>query len=394
MRGDGPVTDLRAPWRELCTFVQGSAGRRHRRWTASPEGRAHIEVRGIEAPARGSLRAEVKAAIERLDGVDWAEVNAVIGRAVVVFDPASLSADDLIAAVEEVERSHKVHDERFSDRDHPADAEPILRNIFGLVADIGGLGFATAAQVVHLVPIPAEVPGLVSLVDAQPRVRQLLEHRLGRSVTDFSFATADALAQAIGQGPLGLVVDIAHRTNMLSEQRARRAVWDRREAALVADREAASHDAVKLVPRPVPLPGGPIERYTDLAAVGSLGAFGVVLGVTRNPRRASTLLLAGIPKAASMGRDAFAAQLGSRLADDGVLAMDPAALRRLDRVDTLVLDERIASSGQWSIDEIVPLADDADISECAARARSLFDASDPLRVSSRTSWVLAPLEAG
>ena len=45
-------------------------------------------------------------------------------------------------------------------------------------------------------------------------------------------------------------------------------------------------DALVPTPRAVPLPGGPVERYSDRVAIGSLGAFSVVLGVTRNPRRA------------------------------------------------------------------------------------------------------------
>jgi len=72
------------------------------------------------------------------------------------------------------------------------------------------------------------------------------------------------------------------------------------------------------------------------------------------------VLLVGAPKAARAAREAFADTLGFGLARRGVLVLDPAALRRLDRVDTVVVDTRIlhgprpvvlsatARAGHWS----------------------------------------------
>jgi cation-transporting P-type ATPase I len=381
--------------REATAWLKGATGRRHRRATVSRDGHAHIEVRGVHGPAWSALLSEVRSALERLEGVDWAEVDAIVGRVVIVFDPEALSADDLIATIETVEDVHGARDERFPhDRpDHPADREPIQRSVFAIVADVAGLGFATAAQTLRFVPIPAEIPGLISLVDSQPRVRRFLENRFGRPVADFTLAGANALAQAVGQGPLGLLVDIAHRTSSVSELQARRAVWDAREPKLVTSRKSVREDALDLEPRPAPLPAGPIERYSDRAAIASLGAFAIALGVSRNPRRSADLLLTSIPKAASMGRDAFAAQFDRALASNGVIAMDQRALRRLDRVDTLVIEARIAVSGTWAIDDITPFDSDADPLECTLRGRQLFDPSNPTRVRARGAWLLAPLDS-
>ena len=141
----------------------------------------------------------------------------------------------------------------------------------------------------------------------------------------------------------------------------------------------------------MPLPNGPIERYSDRAAVGSLAAVGVVLGLTRDPRRASDLLLAGIPKAATLGRESFAAQLDRVLAGHGVITMDPAALRRLDRIDALVIEARVAIADTWSIDDVVAFAPDADMVQCTTRARNLLDPKDPHRARRRGSWTLGPL---
>ena len=133
------------------------------------------------------------------------------------------------------------------------------------------------------------------------------------------------------------------------------------------------------------------ERHSDRVALGALGGFTVALGVTRDPRRASDLLLTGIPKAAALGREAFAAQLDRCLAAQGVITMDPAALRRLDRVDALVLEARVVRSGIWSIDEIVPFTSDTDLADCIFRARRMFNSKDPTSAPRRGAWTLAPL---
>ena len=375
-------------------WLGNSEGRRQRRLSVSSDGRrAHIEVRGAHRPERSRLVSEVKAALNRLAGVDWAEVDAVVGRAVVLFDPDTVTIGDLVALIEVIEERHGASDERFPhDRpDHPADKEPIQRQFFAIAADVAGFGFATGVQALRLVPIPSEIPGVISLADSQPRIRRVLENRLGRPATDVTLASANALSQALGQGPIGLIVDIAHRVGVVGELQARNAVWHRREPDIALERASLRHPALPGEPRPVALPAGPIERYSDRAAVGSLGALGITLGVTRNPRRASDLLLVGIPKAATLGREAFSAQLDRGLASHGVITMDTAALRRLDRVDVLVLEAGVATSDGFSIDEVVPF-EHADAVECTLRARNLLDRKDPTGPRVRGAWTLAPLD--
>ena len=339
--------------------------------------------------------ADLTAALERLEAVDWAEVDAVVGRAVVLFDPDAIEIDDLVSVVEDVEDAHDAAAERFPhDRpDHPSDHQPIQRNTFALAADTVGLGVASVAQALRFVPIPAEIPGVLSLIDTQPRVRRFMEDRLGRPATDMTVAATSALAQALGQGPVGLGVDMAHRASLIAEQRSRQAVWQRREPDLVQGPHSVRHGAMSLPPRESPLPKGPIELYTDGAAVASLGAVGLTLGLTRNPRRAADLLLTGVPKAATLGREAFAAHLDVALSQRDVVVMDPAALRRLDRADTLVIDARLLGSQRWSIDGVDVVDAGTDATRCAARVRSPLDPADPTARRRAGSWVLAPWAA-
>lgn len=388
------VDAVTAPVRSVRSWLGDPSGRRNRR-VSVVGGQAHVEVRGLQDVDRSDLREAAQQAVERIDGVDWAEVDAVVGRLVLVFDPDAVDLDDVIGTIEDVEDAHDTADERFPhDRpDHPGDREPMQRQLFAIAADSVGLGFATAGQVLRLARIPAEIPGVIALVDSQPRVRRLLEDRLGPPATDILVASTNALVQALGQGPIGLVADIANRSGLVAEHLARRDAWNRREPELITGRNSVRHGPVDIPPRPVPLPKGPVERYADGAAIASLGIVGATFGATRNPRRSVDLLLTGVPKAATLGREAYAAWLGVSLARRGVLVMDPKALRRLDRATTLAIDARLVTYGRWAIEEVRPLETvepKADPLQAAARARSLFNPADPTAVRRRASWVLAP----
>ena len=85
-----------------------------------------------------------------------------------------------------------------------------------------------------------------------------------------------------------------------------------------------------VIERPRPLPPGPVETYADQATLTGLGAFGVALPVTGNPRRAVNLALATVPKAARLGREGFAGELGRLLARRGAVVLDATAMRRRD----------------------------------------------------------------
>src|SRR5205807_3784073 len=87
------------------------------------------------------------------------------------------------------------------------------------------------------------------------------------------------------------------------------------------------------------------------AALAAFGVFGLSLAATKDPRRAANTLMAAAPKAARLGREAFAAQLGRDLANRDVIVLDPSALRHLDRVDTVVVD-RSAVMGRKTLDPL------------------------------------------
>src|SRR5262249_48564594 len=174
--------------------------------------------------------------------------------------------------------------------------------------------------------------------------------------------------QAVGT-PL---LDLTQRTLQISEAAAHRRVWRDREPRLASPERPqapvvpviSSAGTKSQVPRhswaaaaageasPVLVGGavdaaidtekgsmaGPVESYVNSAANGSLIAAASALVAGGGTEDAAGAILAGVPRAAHMGRQAFAAVLGRGLANAGQLVLDPGALRRFDRLQLVVID--------------------------------------------------------
>jgi cation-transporting ATPase I len=330
-------------------------------------------------------------ALQSTPGVHWAEVNAIVGRVVVSFEDGEVGPDELVAIVAETEESFDVHDERFGhDReDHPADKLGSRRALTALVADAAGLGVSVAGTALRFSPVPVELASVFSLVEGVPRARHILEERLGPTVTDVGLSVANAAAQALGAGPFGLSVDILHRVQLFTEARAEERSYESKAREL--HRPGAIHAAIVREARPVALPGGPVERYADGASLASVIGAGGAFAATLDPRRAAAMALAGMPKAARLGREAYAATIGRSLAQRAVIVLDPRVLRRLDRVDTLVIEGELLVSGRSEVRQVL-LAPGADHIVVHQRIATMFDGSRPHEVRRRGAWSIGPLK--
>jgi cation-transporting ATPase I len=358
-------------------------GRPHRRvWRSN--GRAHVEVRGIHRPDAGRLIQDVEADLGRNPAVEAVRALPLLGRIVIQLEDNSIDTSALIELVEEIERDHGVAAERFpAERpDHPGDREPFGRELTALVADGVALGVAVAGRAARLARLPIELAGLVPLVQSQPRLRHRLETLVGRPVVDVSLALTNAAASALAQGPLGLLADAGHRALRLLEIDGANRAWREREPALTADlisEPSAMPSDDYPHPRERPRhngPTGPADTYADRAGGASALAAAAMLA-SGQPRRASSLLMAGTPKAARLGPEAFAASLHRVLADRGLVCFDPQALRRLDRVDCALIDAGVVQNDGDLVSgarELVEAAHDADYMVALAGAdRELSD---------------------
>lgn len=314
---------------------------RHQRRVAVTGDRATVEVRGLGSGKHPAVLRALAKQLGRLEGVDWYRVNAVTGRVVVALADGAGDLPELIAAIERVEEFTEVAELDWSRSDeHPGDREPLLAAAIGVLGDLAALAVSgTSALLPVQAPVRA-VRSLAALADTQPRVRRVLEERLGRPRADLLLTLANAVGTAVGEsgadGVPNLLVDTAQRALVLTEAVARHQRWRAWEAELHHESDGVA-DPLPGHDRPVPLPSGPVERVADETAGGSLaGAAALAVG-GRLGDTADALAL-GAPKAARASREAFSTTVSTLLAMAGVLTLHPGALRRLDRLDTLLID--------------------------------------------------------
>jgi cation-transporting P-type ATPase I len=371
-----------------------TAARRTVHGLASPrvawrgDGRVHIRVRGITHERGRALARAVEARLTDHSAVRWAVVNAPLGVAVVSC-AGDAPAHELIAIIERLEAEYLVQPERPADR--PAAVDRVAVTAAPVAVAAAGLAFAGVGRVLRIVRLPAELGSVVQLVDTQPRLRAAMERAAGAPGADLALATANALAQSAAQGVSGLALDLGQRAAQLAEAVLQRDTWSRAEPALCGDPRRAAAQPVT-PERPRPLPPSPAEMYAEKVGLGALGAFGGLLAVTGSPQRAAGVALAGLPKAARVGPEGFAAALGCLLARRGLVVTDHRALRLLDRIDTIVIDTDVLTTGALAVGNVLPLVD-ADIARLTGVVYTLFSADRVSETVTDGTFALGPLRA-
>ena len=277
--------------------------------------------------------------------------------------------------------------------EHPADDEPVHRVMAIMAGDVLSLAWTAGARLSRLPRLPIEVGGLVAVVDNNPWLRMQAERVLGRRVAALVLPLSAAAANGLSQGPMGALLDLAHQATVLGEVRARRHAWCQREPEFYALHSDDPIEPPDLPPRPRPLPDGPIELASKRLAQISLAGSAGTLVASRDPRRAADAFLVGMPKAARLGREGFAAHLGRTLAYRGIVPLDASALRRLDRVDTVVLDADVVRSATWEVRRLRTPAAAPTPPEYLDRAQRLLDPDDPDADVVADGWRLAPFAA-
>ena len=340
----GAVGRVSAALASAVVEIADAGPRRGRRRVWAGDGRMHADVRGLTGSGEQhkQVASAVTSALTAIKGVRWAEINAVTRQVVVAFDEdgdgEEVDLDLVMDTIEAVEEAQGTDGKDFTRQipDNPGDPAAVQAAAVTLIADVMGFWFAWMARLAMVPELPRITRLPVILAESQPRLRRALERRLGRPATELSLALANSAAYAVTHDAFPLAVDAGQRALKLLEAHARRAVWERREPELTS--WALPSTAKPLLPRPCPLPLGPIEIDTDRTALAALLGAGGAFAWTRDLSVASDLLLATVPKAARIGRESFAATLGFELMRRDLLVMDTAALRRLDRISAVVID--------------------------------------------------------
>lgn len=203
-------------------------------WSAL--GRAQIEVRGLNGPQAPVVVAAVQGAVDTLPGVAWARVDVSMRRLAVRFDPARVTVEAVIGAVDQAEDAAGVGRERYPHEEpgSPGDPGPVRQEALSLAADVAGLSAAVVGRFVRLPALPGGAAAAVVLVDYQPRLRRALEQRLGAAGTDLALAASTAAVHGLTQGVPALVVDTGQRAQSYLAARARRDCFSDRETTCAA----------------------------------------------------------------------------------------------------------------------------------------------------------------
>jgi cation-transporting P-type ATPase I len=354
--------------------------------------RAHVEMRDLRGEELEAFAKAVVSELENVEGVRRVDVHAALGRVVAELEPGQGSLEAVVKGVERAEESAGVARATFRDNswEHPADVESAERLVVELVADGVGVVMGTALRfsILPASRIASTLASVASIVQSSPRLRRGLDERLGPLRADLSLSVGAALACGLAQRPGSALTEMVHRAGLLAEVKARQKSFTERESELFA---VAPHGLGEGAPdpRPAPLPRGPIEEYSDRAVWVSLGGFAVSFLATRSVQRAVAALFGGLPKPAQLGRDVFASELGRALARRGVLVVDPGALRRLDRIDCLVLAGDLVARHRWEIRALAlgPSLDDA---EARRLVGELFDPDQPIASREANGITLEP----
>jgi cation-transporting P-type ATPase I len=381
------------------TDVLGTAARQfgpRRRRVFMTGSRAHVEYRDVRGTELAEFRQALDAELGELPGVRSVRVSAPMQRVVVEVENGTPTLEEIVEHVEHAERAVSIQTAPFRDTlwQHPADGEASERLVVALAAEVLGVvgGGALRFSLIPAVRLAGTLASLLQIVQATPRLRRSLDERLGPLRADLFLDVGAALAHGAAQRPGSALVELAHRAVELAEVNARRESFVQHEAELYGSEVPDGEVPGVVEPRPCPLPRGPIEEYSDRAVLVSLAGFAVSFIATRSVQRAVAALFGGLPKPAELGRDVFAAELGRALARRGVLVLDPAALRRLDRIDCLVLTGDLVARHRW---EIRALALTAGVDEAMVRRRvaELFDPDQPVARRVGDDSVLEPLGA-
>ncbi|MBF6249540.1 cation-translocating P-type ATPase [Nocardia farcinica] len=329
-------------WRDdLIDLIDPRPDRTHRRVDLH-EQRATVEVRGLDGDRAPDIAEALGKRLDRLRAVRWWEINSVTGRVVAALADGAADLPAFLAEVERTERDTDVADRDWSRRaEFPADREPLLATTIQVAGDLAALGVAAAGLLIPGKPPTRVLRAAATLTDTQPRLRKVLEERLGRPRTDLLLSITNAVGNALNEGAaegvVNLVVDTVQRSIMMTEAITRHQQWRAWEHTLTSHDALAVDQPLPAHERPAEMPKGPVERVADETAAGALAGAGA-FGIAGRLGPAASALELGAPKAARATREAYAAAASTTLARAGVLTLHPGAWRRFDRLSVLVVD--------------------------------------------------------
>ena len=331
------------------------------------ESRAWIEVRGLIDD--GELGRVVLDVIRAQPGVTSASLNYPLSRVVVSLDKQGASLRELCRAVEKAEKHLRTGTELPSpSRSLPGDGVVLATRALTVAYNAAGLGIALTGRALFWPRLPVAVAAGITFFDYQPWLRRQLDQRIGGPATDTVMTLVQATSQTLSQSPTSLSLGLTIQSLKAAEVRAEARAWEQHEPALA---QHADQPPAYRSPRPQPSRGmeSSVRRFALLQAI-SAGALGAG---TRDVHMAAAAVQVTTPKANRTTPEAFATTLGRGLAEQhSVLPLRPESLRRLNKVDAIVIDPRILCTETLRVARIRG-ADDSELSAAWNRAQLMLE---------------------
>ncbi|VBA48741.1 putative cation-transporting ATPase I [Mycobacterium attenuatum] len=331
------------------------------------DSRAWIEVRGLGDD--GELGRLVLESMRAHPAVTSARLNYPLSRVVVGFEEAAASLRELCRVVADAEKHYRSTQDpyvRTPVPSLPGDGVVLATRAVTLAANAAGLGLAVSGRALRWPRVPISVLAGVVAVDYQPRLRGLLEDRIGAAATDTLMTLAVVAAETITQAPASLSVGLVMQTFKAAESRAAAHAWNHHEPRLALHADQLPIGPVR---RPEPAAERADTRFALIQAISA----GLVGASTRNLDMAATAALVATPKASRTAPEAFAAALGQGLADrHRVLPLRPEGLRRLSKVDAIVVDPRVLCTEKLRVARIAGAGPD-ELSAAWSRAQRVLE---------------------
>ncbi|GAA3122285.1 cation-translocating P-type ATPase [Streptosporangium carneum] len=365
----------------------------------------HVDLRAIGGPGTERLARRLEALLLVLDGVERAEVNGALGAVFVGGDSEAVDLERLLSIVEELDGGEEGEDEEPDELGEPGEeaeeqgpgpsmsrvVEQHTRAGIRLGASLLGAGLALAGRAARVPPLSPVVPTLLHLAESTPAIRAEMERRFGHHTASALFTTANVVTNTLALRPLGLLVHSVSAASRYAEARDARRAWELHAQELSSREGTYRHTRTTRRPRPVPPAASPVERFERLVSPAALGASALTRVVSDSRRRGLAMMIATTPKAARAGRETFACAVGRALARRGAVVVDSAALRRMDGVDTVILDAALLGTGSWTVERVVPLAEGVTADEVRALLPGLIDVTAPVARGERDLWAAEPL---
>jgi cation-transporting P-type ATPase I len=364
------------PLREGAKVVSGEISREtFSRHCWRGQNRAWIEVRGLDGTSDRLLGQAVLDAVQTHPGVTSASMNYPLSRVVVgLADQGdegnrATSLRDLCRVVADAERvSRALRDESVSGGSLPGDGVVLATRALILAANAAGLGIALTGRAMRLPRLPVTIAAGITFFDYQPWLRRQLDDRIGGPATDTVMTLVQATSQTLSQSLSSLSIGLTIQSMKAAEVRAEANAWELHEPELARH---ADQPPTYSSPRPQPSRSmeRSVRRFALLQAVSS-GALGFG---TRNVLTAATAVQVTTPKANRTTPEAFATTLARGLAErHSVLPLRPESLRRLDKVDAIVIDPRILCTGTLRVSRIRG-ADESELAAAWHRAQLMLE---------------------